>query len=104
MLSGRHHRKDVLVVAGGPVRRPRSLSCGALGGGDMSTQESAAAMAAGLPVDVKALVAREVEGQLAALRGEMEAKLAELRERTVDNRATLVVFSGDLDKVLAGFV
>jgi peroxiredoxin family protein len=34
----------------------------------------------------------------------MERKLAELRERTVDNRATLVVFSGDLDKVLAGFV
>jgi peroxiredoxin family protein len=34
----------------------------------------------------------------------MEAKLAEVRERTVDNRATLVVFSGDLDKVLAAFV
>jgi len=70
----------------------------------MSSQESAAATAAGLPADVKALVAQEVEGQLATLRGEMEAKLAELRERTVDNRATLVVFSGDLDKVMAAFV
>ncbi|MBK5256531.1 MAG: DsrE/DsrF/DrsH-like family protein [Vicinamibacteria bacterium] len=34
----------------------------------------------------------------------MEGKLAEVRERTVDDAATIVVFSGDLDKVLAGFV
>ena len=41
-----------------------------------------------------------VERQIAPLRKE----LAEVRERTVDNRATLVVFSADLDKVLAAFV
>ena len=34
----------------------------------------------------------------------METKLAEVRERTVDDAATIVVFSGELDKVLAGFV
>lgn len=54
--------------------------------------------------DVQSAVAAEVGRQLVAFRGEIEAKLQELRERTVDNRATLVVFSGDLDKVLAAFV
>jgi len=54
--------------------------------------------------EVQALVASEVERQLQAFRAETEAKLAELRERTVDDAATIVVFSGDLDKVLAGFV
>lgn len=54
--------------------------------------------------EVQALVASEVERQLRAFRTETEAKLAELRERTVDDAATIVVFSGDLDKVLAGFV
>jgi peroxiredoxin family protein len=57
-----------------------------------------------VPAEVGALVAVEVERQMKAFRSEMEAKLAEVRERTVDNRATLVVFSGDLDKVLAAFV
>ncbi len=54
--------------------------------------------------DVEGLVAAEVQRQMAAFRREMEAKLAELRERTVDDAATLVVFSGELDKVLAAFV
>lgn len=54
--------------------------------------------------DIQGLVAAEVERQVKALRGEMDAKLAALRERTVDDAATIVVFSGDLDKVLAGFV
>jgi len=54
--------------------------------------------------EVQGLVAREVERQLAAFREEMEGKLAAVRERTVDDAATIVVFSGDLDKVLAGFV
>jgi peroxiredoxin family protein len=45
-----------------------------------------------------------VERQLRGFREQTERTLAELRERTVDNRAALVVFSGDLDKVLAGFV
>ena len=50
------------------------------------------------------LVADEVARQLAAFRGEVERSLAEIRERTVDDRATLVVFSADLDKALAAFV
>ena len=56
------------------------------------------------PVEVQGLVAAEVERQLKAFRADVEKELGELRERTVDNRATLVVFSGDLDKILAGFV
>jgi peroxiredoxin family protein len=56
------------------------------------------------PAEVQGLVATEVERQTKALRADVERQLAELRERTVDNRATLVVFSSDLDKVLAGFV
>ncbi len=39
-----------------------------------------------------------------ALREEMDAKIAAVRERTVDDAATIVVFSGDLDKAFAGFV
>ena len=53
--------------------------------------------------DVQGLVAAEVERQVKALREEMDAKIAAVRERTVDDAATIVVFSGDLDKVLAGF-
>jgi peroxiredoxin family protein len=56
------------------------------------------------PTEVQGLVASEVERQLTAFRAEMETKLAEVRERTVDDAATIVVFSGELDKVLAGFV
>jgi peroxiredoxin family protein len=56
------------------------------------------------PAELQGAVAAEVERQLKAFRDEMEGKLAELRERTVDDAATIVVFSGDLDKVLAGFV
>jgi len=54
--------------------------------------------------EVQSMVAAEVERQMKALREEMEGKLAEVRERTVDDRCTLVVFSDDLDKLLAGFV
>ncbi|HYN03572.1 MAG TPA: DsrE/DsrF/DrsH-like family protein [Vicinamibacteria bacterium] len=54
--------------------------------------------------DMQGLVAAEVERQVKALREEMDAKIAAVRERTVDDAATIVVFSGDLDKVLAGFV
>jgi peroxiredoxin family protein len=56
------------------------------------------------PAELQGAVAAEVERQLKAFRDELEGKLAELRERTVDDAATIVVFSGDLDKVLAGFV
>jgi len=56
------------------------------------------------PAEIQGAVAAEVERQLKTFRDEMERKLAEVRERTVDDAATIVVFSGDLDKVLAGFV
>ena len=56
------------------------------------------------PAEVHGLVAAEVERQIKAFREEIERKLVELRERTVDDRAALVVFSGDLDKVFAAFV
>jgi peroxiredoxin family protein len=54
--------------------------------------------------DVQGLLAAEVERQVAALRQEMDAKIAEVRARTVDDAATIVVFSGDLDKAIAAFV
>lgn len=54
--------------------------------------------------EIAALVSSEVARQLEAFKQEVQGSIEELRERTVDNRATLVVFSGDLDKVLAGFV
>jgi len=54
--------------------------------------------------EIQGVVASEVERQLKGFRDEMEMKLAEVRERTVDNAATIIIFSGDLDKVLAGFV
>jgi len=56
------------------------------------------------PAEIQGAVAAEVERQLKAFREEIEGKLAEVRERTVDDAATIIVFSGDLDKVLAGFV
>jgi peroxiredoxin family protein len=46
------------------------------------------------------LVSREVERQLKAIKQD----LADLKERTPDNRLTMVVFSGDLDKVMASLV
>jgi len=56
------------------------------------------------PVDLEALVEAEVARQLGAARKEIDRRIDEVRERTVDNRATLIVFSGDLDKVLASLV
>ena len=54
--------------------------------------------------DVSALVAAEVSRQVGAVRAELERGLAELRLRVPEDRAALVVFSGDLDRVLAAFV
>ena len=54
--------------------------------------------------DLSALVSAEVSRQVAALRAELDKAIAELRERTPEDRAALVVFSGDLDRVLAAFV
>jgi peroxiredoxin family protein len=59
--------------------------------------------AAAVP-EVQAAIAAEVGRQIQAFREEIEGRLAEIRERTVDDRATLVVFSADLDKVLTALV
>jgi len=57
-----------------------------------------------LPAEMAALVSAEVARQVGALRAEVEQAMAELRERTPEDKAALVVFSGELDKVLAAFV
>jgi peroxiredoxin family protein len=57
-----------------------------------------------IPPELSALVATEVARQVGALRAELAQAIAELRERTPEDRAALVVFSGDLDRVLAAFV
>src|SRR5262249_17441867 len=54
--------------------------------------------------EVAALIDAEVSRQVGAVRADLEKTLAELRDRTPENRAALVVFSGDLDRVLAAFV
>lgn len=54
--------------------------------------------------ELEQVVAAEVARQLEGHRREIEAKLEELRDRTVGNRVTMIVFSGDLDKVMAAFV
>jgi peroxiredoxin family protein len=56
------------------------------------------------PAELAGLVAAEVSRQVAALRADLEQAIAEVRERTPEDRAALVVFSGDLDRVLAAFV
>jgi peroxiredoxin family protein len=54
--------------------------------------------------EMKSIVAEEVGRQLEHVRRELEAEISEVRARTVDDRATLVVFSGDLDKAIAAMV
>ena len=55
-------------------------------------------------MDIETLVREEVRRQLGEARGEIDRSLAEVRARTVDDRATLVLFSGDLDKAIASMV
>jgi len=50
------------------------------------------------------MVIQEVERRVGDLRKELKEELNALRERTVGNRATMVVFSGDLDRVMAALV
>jgi len=50
------------------------------------------------------VVSREVERQLAGFRDEVSRQIAAVREGTVDQRAAIVLFSGDLDKALAALV
>ena len=54
--------------------------------------------------ELSSLVAAEVSRQVGSVRSELERAIEELRERTPEDRAALVVFSGDLDRVLAAFV
>jgi len=54
--------------------------------------------------DLQAAVAAEVERQVGALRDELESRIDAVRERAVEDRATLVVFSGELDKAMAAFI
>jgi peroxiredoxin family protein len=52
-------------------------------------------------------LATELQNDVARLREtvrQLEQKVTDLSDRVPEDRATLVVFSGDLDKVLAGFV
>lgn len=56
------------------------------------------------PQDLPAAISGEVARQLAAVRADFTRQIGDLRERTVDNRCTIIIFSGDLDKALAGFV
>ena len=53
---------------------------------------------------VPAAVAAEIERQVALARASLEAQIQELRDRVPEDRAAIIVFSGDLDKVLASFV
>ena len=54
--------------------------------------------------ELASLVAAEVSRQVGSVRAELERAIEELRERTPEDRAALVVFSGDLDRVMAAFV
>jgi peroxiredoxin family protein len=54
--------------------------------------------------EIKAFVEAEVRRQIGEARKEIDQAIAEVRERTVDDRATLVVFSSDLDKAIAAMV
>jgi len=49
-------------------------------------------------------VAAEVARQLAPIQADLTRQLDDLRERTVGHQCAIIVFSGDLDKALAGFV
>jgi peroxiredoxin family protein len=54
--------------------------------------------------ELAALVTSEIARQTALVREDLEKQIAEVRERAPEDKAAIVVFSGDLDKVLAGFV
>jgi peroxiredoxin family protein len=53
---------------------------------------------------VSELVAAEVSRQLAPIQAALQRQIDEVRERTVGHQCAIIVFSGDLDKALAGFV
>lgn len=57
-----------------------------------------------VPADIQALVEAEVARQLAKARAEIDDELTVIKSKTLEDRAALVVFSGDLDKLLASLV
>lgn len=57
-----------------------------------------------LSLETSDLVSAEVSRQVALLRDELRHEIEEVRERVPEDRAAIVVFSGDLDKVMAAFV
>ena len=58
----------------------------------------------GAAADLRDAVAAEVSRQLAAIQADIQRQLDDIRERTVGHQCAIIVFSGDLDKALAGFV
>lgn len=70
----------------------------------MSSHEAPVMTEVARSPEIAALVEAEVARQVGAVRAELERAIAEVRERTPEDRAALVVFSGDLDRVLAAFV
>lgn len=56
--------------------------------------------------DLTALVEQlsRLEGRMNALEGRVDSELAEIRENLPADRAAIVLFSGDLDRVLAAFI
>lgn len=58
----------------------------------------------GAAADLRDAVAAEVSRQLAAIQADLQRQLDDIRERTVGHQCAIIVFSGDLDKALAGFV
>jgi peroxiredoxin family protein len=111
-------RVEVLVEPAGarltgvrlsPTLRSKRESGGVEREANMATLETEKSGGAGpltkdQTTELAALVGAEVSRQVGALRAELDKTLAELRERTPEDRAALVVFSGDLDRVLAAFV
>lgn len=58
----------------------------------------------GVSVELREQIRVEVERQVREARVDIDKEIAEVRERTVDDRATLVLFSGELDKAMAAFI
>jgi peroxiredoxin family protein len=54
--------------------------------------------------DLSEAVAAEVSRQLAPIQAALQKQIDDVRERTVGHQCAIIVFSGDLDKALAGFV
>jgi peroxiredoxin family protein len=56
------------------------------------------------PAAMADAVAAEVARQLAPIQTDLKRQIDEVRERTVGHQCAIIIFSGDLDKALAGFV